>query len=98
MDASQRGRLLSKLADLMERDAEYLSKLETLDNGKPINFSRGDIQASIKHVRYNGECADKIHGKTVPMDGDFFAYTRVEPYGVCGQIIPWNFPVMMFGK
>ncbi|XP_074602585.1 aldehyde dehydrogenase, mitochondrial-like [Brevipalpus obovatus] len=95
MDASQRGRLLSKLADLMERDADYLAQLETLDNGKPLTSSRGDIFMSINHVRYHAGIADKVEGKTIPMDGNNFAYTRLEPYGVCGQIIPWNFPVLM---
>lgn len=98
MDASARGKLVNKLADLLERDADYIAKLETLDNGKPYKLALGDIFGSIGHLRYHAGWADKVHGKTVPMDGDFFAYTRIEPYGVCGQIIPWNFPLMMFGE
>ncbi|GLV43996.1 Aldehyde dehydrogenase [Carabus blaptoides fortunei] len=96
MDASERGRLLFKLADLIERDAVYLASLETLDNGKPYTNSLAvDVMGCIKTIRYMAGWADKNHGKTIPMDGDYFAYTRHEPVGVCGQIIPWNFPLMM---
>nr|XP_023019765.1 aldehyde dehydrogenase, mitochondrial isoform X2 [Leptinotarsa decemlineata] len=97
MDASQRGRLLYKLADLVERDASYIASLESLDNGKPYSNSYNvDVLGSVSVLRYYAGWADKIHGKTIPMDGNFFAYTRLEPVGVCGQIIPWNFPVLMF--
>ncbi|XP_022908834.1 aldehyde dehydrogenase, mitochondrial [Onthophagus taurus] len=97
MDASERGRLLYKLADLLERDATYVASLETLDNGKPYTLSYPiDIASSIKVLRYMAGWADKNHGKTIPMDGKFMCYTRHEPVGVCGQIIPWNFPLLMF--
>lgn len=96
MDASQRGRLLYKLADLIERDKEYLACLETLDNGKPISESRNeDLPETIKAYRYFAGWADKIHGKTIPVDGSFTCFTRHEPVGVCGQIIPWNYPLAM---
>ncbi|XP_033329279.2 aldehyde dehydrogenase [Megalopta genalis] len=96
MDASQRGVLLHKLADLMERDRTYLASLETLDNGKPYATAYGfDVPASISALRYYAGWADKNHGKVIPMDGQYFAYTRHEPVGVCGQIIPWNFPLLM---
>lgn len=96
LDASERGRLLNKLADLMERDAGYIATLETLDNGKPYHEAFGiDVVGSIKVLRYMAGWADKNHGKTIPMDGQFFCYTRHEPVGVCGQIIPWNFPLLM---
>ncbi|XP_030759008.1 aldehyde dehydrogenase, mitochondrial [Sitophilus oryzae] len=96
LDASERGRLLYKLSDLIERDAAYIASLETLDNGKPFNQSYPvDVIGSIKVLRYMAGWADKNHGKTIPMDGNFFAYTRHEPVGVCGQIIPWNFPLLM---
>ncbi|XP_037914605.1 aldehyde dehydrogenase, mitochondrial [Hermetia illucens] len=96
MDASERGNLINKLADLMERDRTYLASLETLDNGKPFAMSYNvDVPMSIKNLRYFAGWADKNHGKTIPMDGDFFAYTRHEPVGVCAQIIPWNFPILM---
>nr|ABG77991.1 1-pyrroline-5-carboxylate dehydrogenase 2 [Glossina morsitans morsitans] len=96
MDASDRGDLIRRLADLIERDRVYLASLETLDNGKPYSMSYNvDLPMSIKNFRYFAGWADKNHGKTIPMDGDFFAYTRHEPVGVCGQIIPWNFPILM---
>ncbi|KAM4808490.1 aldehyde dehydrogenase 1A1-like isoform 3-T3 [Rhinophrynus dorsalis] len=97
MDASERGRLLNKLADLMERDILILSTLESMDAGKTFTASYyGDLPASIKVVRYFAGWADKNQGHTIPMDGDFFCFTRHEPVGVCGQIIPWNFPLSMF--
>jgi len=96
MDASERGLLLNRLADLMERDLAYLASLETLDNGKPYAMSYNvDVPLAVKNLRYFAGWADKNHGKTIPMDGDFFAYTRHEPVGVCAQIIPWNFPILM---
>lgn len=95
-DASGRGDLLNRLADLLDRDRVYLASLETLDNGKPYTVAYGfDIPAAAKVLRYYAGWADKNHGQTIPMDGDYFCYTRHEPVGVCGQIIPWNFPVLM---
>ncbi|KAI8499381.1 retinal dehydrogenase 2-like isoform X2 [Branchiostoma floridae x Branchiostoma belcheri] len=96
MDASQRGRLLNKLADLIERDSMYMASLDTLDNGKPfIQAMFVDLQGSMGTLRYFSGWADKIQGKTIPTDGPHFTYTRREPVGVCGAIIPWNFPLMM---
>jgi aldehyde dehydrogenase (NAD+) len=96
MDAYGRSRLLHKLADLIERDAVYLASLETLDNGKPYTQSLfGDVESSVHTYRYFAGWADKIHGKTIPIRGEYFCYTQHHPVGVCGQIIPWNFPIMM---
>ncbi|XP_035217052.1 retinal dehydrogenase 1-like isoform X2 [Stegodyphus dumicola] len=95
MDASERGRLLNRFADLLERDMEYLANLQTLENGKPFKDSYGDLIFAIRTFRYYAGCADKIHGKTIPADGSTFSYTRLEPVGVCGLIIPWNFPVLL---
>ncbi|CAF4825264.1 unnamed protein product [Pieris macdunnoughi] len=96
MDASHRGYLLNKLADLIERDRTYIASLETLDNGKPFLAAYdGDLPGSINNLRYYAGWADKNHGKVLPADGKYFAYTRHEPVGVCGQIIPWNFPLLM---
>uniref|UniRef100_A0A2K6FJU8 aldehyde dehydrogenase (NAD(+)) n=1 Tax=Propithecus coquereli TaxID=379532 RepID=A0A2K6FJU8_PROCO len=96
MDASCRGRLLNSLADLTERDRTCLAALETLDNGKPyVTSYLVDLDMVLKYLRYYAGWADKYHGKTIPIDGDFFSYTRHEPVGVCGQIIPWNFPLLM---
>lgn len=97
MDASYRGILLNRLADLIEENASYLASLETLDNGKPYTNSYTlDIAGSVKCIRYCAGYADKIHGKTIPFDGNYICYTRHDPVGVCGQIIPWNFPLLMF--
>ena len=86
MDASQRGNLLFKLADLIERDRLYLASLESLDNGKPFKDSYNiDLNLTIKCLRYYGGWADKNHGKQIPGDGSFLSYTRHEPVGVCVQ-------------
>src|SRR5437763_10293588 len=96
MSASERGRLLHRLADLIEQNKEDLAALETLDNGKPLRDSlAADLPLTIKCYRYYAGWADKIHGKTIPVEGNFFCYTRHEPVGVVGQIIPWNFPLLM---
>jgi aldehyde dehydrogenase (NAD+) len=96
MSASERGRLLNRLADLIEENKEELAALETLDNGKPYRDSiAADLPLTIKCYRYYAGWADKIHGKTIPVEGPFFCYTRHEPVGVVGQIIPWNFPLLM---
>jgi len=96
MDASKRGVLLNKLADFIERDRVYLASLESLDNGKPFQDAFNiDLNLTIKCFRYYAGWADKTHGKTIPVDGSFLSYTRHEPVGVCGQIIPWNFPLLM---
>ena len=96
MDARDRGQLLARLADLMEQNLDELAALETLDNGKPIADARAaDLPLAIDCIRYYAGWADKIHGDTIPIRGDYFCYTRREPIGVCGQIIPWNFPILM---
>ncbi len=96
MDARDRGALMHKLADLIEQEAEELAALETLDNGKPIRDSRTvDLPLTIDCLRYYAGFADKIHGQTIPVRGNYFTYTRREPVGVAGQIIPWNFPMLM---
>jgi len=96
MNASERGRLMYRLADLIEKHADELAMLETLDNGKPYGDSRKiDLPLTVACYRYYAGWADKIHGKTIPINGPYFCYTRHEPIGVCGQIIPWNFPMLM---
>jgi acyl-CoA reductase-like NAD-dependent aldehyde dehydrogenase len=97
MTVSERGRLLWRLADLIERDAEALAELETLDNGKPLPLSRDDdLPMTIDHFRYFAGWATKLHGETIPVSaGDHLNYTVREPVGVVGQIIPWNYPLMM---
>lgn len=96
MSSAERARLMHKLADLMERDFEVLAQLDTLDNGKPINDVRnGDLPSAIGNLRYFAGWTDKIYGQTIPISPTQFNYTRLEPVGVVGQIIPWNYPIMM---
>jgi len=95
-DARDRGRMMNRLADLIEQNIDELAELETLDNGKPIGESRNaDLPLVIDCFRYYAGWADKIHGQTVPIRGNYFCYTKREPVGVAGQIIPWNFPMLM---
>jgi aldehyde dehydrogenase (NAD+) len=95
-DARDRGRLMHKLADLIEDEIDELAMLESLDNGKPIREARhGDLPLVIDCLRYYAGFADKIHGQTIPIRGNYFCYTKREPVGVVGQIIPWNFPMLM---
>lgn len=96
LSARERGALLYRLADLIEANAEELAALEVLNNGKPISeVMNADIPLMIKTFRYFAGWADKVYGQTIPVEGDFFCYTRKEPVGVAGQIIPWNFPLLM---
>ncbi len=96
MAASERGRLLNKLADLIEKHTDELARLESLDNGKPcLVASAVDLPLAIGCYRYYAGWADKVQGRTIPIAGDYFCYTRLEPVGVVGQIIPWNFPLVM---
>jgi aldehyde dehydrogenase (NAD+) len=95
-DARDRGRMMNKLADLIELHIDELAELETLDNGKPIAESRNaDLPLVVDCFRYYAGWADKIHGQTIPIRGRYFCYTKREPVGVVGQIIPWNFPMLM---
>jgi aldehyde dehydrogenase (NAD+) len=96
ISAADRGKLLLKLADAVEKHREELAALESLDNGKPYRDSFNiDLPLSIKCYRYYAGWADKIHGKTIPIEGPYTCFTKHEPIGVVGQIIPWNFPLLM---
>ena len=91
-----RTRFLLKIADLIEQHADELAELETLDNGKPLFESKNiDIPGAAETFRYYAGFATKIYGETNPSDPSMFNYTLREPVGVCGQIIPWNFPLLM---
>jgi aldehyde dehydrogenase (NAD(P)+) len=93
---SERGLLLLRLADLCEKQEEILATIDAWDNGKPYEQALGeDISEVISVFRYYGGWADKIHGSTIDTGEAKLAYTRREPVGVCGQIIPWNYPVMV---
>ncbi|EHY52904.1 Aldehyde dehydrogenase [Exophiala dermatitidis] len=93
---SVRGAMLTKLADLFDEHSDILAAIESLDNGKALSMAKVDVQLSSGCLRYYGGWADKIHGKTIDTDPETFNYTRHEPVGVCGQIIPWNFPLLMW--
>jgi phenylacetaldehyde dehydrogenase len=99
MTASERGRALWKLADLIEQHGEEFAQLETLDNGKPLAVARvADIPLVVDHFRYYAGWATKVEGETIPVSipgQRFLNYTLREPVGVVGQIIPWNFPLLM---
>lgn len=95
MAAADRGRLLLKLADLIDANAEELAQLETLDTGHPIRDTRGlDVPRTAACFRYFGGMADKLLGSVVPVETGFLNYVRRAPIGVVGQIVPWNFPLM----
>jgi phenylacetaldehyde dehydrogenase len=100
LSPSERARLVWKLADLLEKHAEEFAQLECLNQGKPLTIARvADIPVSIDQLRYYAGWATKIEGNTIPLSmqggGKFLAYTLREPIGVVGQIIPWNFPLIM---
>jgi aldehyde dehydrogenase (NAD+) len=96
MSARERGKCINRLADLVEKNLDELAALESLDNGKPLSDSKAaDLPLVIDCYRYYAGWADKIEGKTIPINGPYFCYTRHEPVGVVGQIIPWNFPLLM---
>jgi len=97
---SERGRMIWRLADLLEKYQEEFAQLESLDNGKPLKIARvADLPLAIDHFRYYAGWATKIEGNTIPLSiwkqNTFHAYTVREPVGVVGQIIPWNFPLLM---
>ncbi len=96
MDARDRGRIIYKIAGLVEKNKDELAWLDTMDNGKPISeTTNADLPLVIDCLLYYAGWADKIHGETIPVRGGYFNYTVREPVGVVGQIIPWNFPLLM---
>ncbi|XP_076954444.1 aldehyde dehydrogenase family 2 member C4-like [Bidens hawaiensis] len=97
MPGCERGKVMNKFADLIDENVEELAALETFDVGKLFSFEINiDIPSISKEVRYFAGAADKIHGKTLKLSSQFQGYTLLEPIGVVGLIIPWNFPSAMF--
>lgn len=97
MNASKRGVLLNKLADLLERDGVYLASLDAMDMGKPYKDAyRIDVNFAVSCLRFYAGAADKLSGQSIPVDGPFVCYTRLEPIGVCGLITTWNYPTCEF--
>ena len=80
---------------MIARDTNILANLESLDNGKPFENAKGDMYFCTMLLRYYAGYADKAHGRTIPTEPNMFSYVRKEPIGVCGQIIPWNYPALM---
>lgn len=97
MAPAERAALINKLADLIELDAPTLAELESIDNGKPAKMAAVvDVPTAVRHLRYFAGWATKLEGRTIPVTTpNMLVYTRREPVGVCAQIIPWNFPLMM---
>ena len=98
MSPLERSKLIYRLGDALEANAEEFAALEALDNGKPIRDARAvDVPGSYEMFRYMSGWATRLNGETVPISapGNWHAYTLREPVGVVGQIIPWNFPLMM---
>src|SRR3954454_12664139 len=94
--AAKRSGLMYALAELIKANGDELAELESLDNGKPLAAAKGDVAASVGHLRYYAGWPTKIEGETIPVSGrDMFVYTLKEPVGVCAQIVPWNFPLLM---
>ncbi len=96
LNPHQRARMLYKIAELIEQHADELAEIETLDNGKAVTQARAiDVAGAAETFRYYAGWCSKIYGETNPSDPSMFNYTLREPVGVCGQIIPWNFPLLM---
>jgi len=96
--AFERGRLLTRLARLIDDHAEALARLEARDTGKPMKQARADIVAVSRYFEYYGGAADKVHGDTIPFLNGYLVNTLYEPLGVTAHIIPWNYPAQMFGR
>ena len=96
LNAAKRSGLMYALAELIKSNGEELAELESLDNGKPVTAARGDVAACVNHLRYYAGWPTKIEGETIPVSArDVLCYTVREPVGVCVQIVPWNFPLLM---
>jgi len=93
--AAERGALLFKLADVIAAHRDELARLETLDVGKPLRDSLGDVDGVMTTLRYNAGAADKMQGETIPLGPDVVDFTLLEPLGVTAHIVPWNFPLGM---
>jgi acyl-CoA reductase-like NAD-dependent aldehyde dehydrogenase len=96
ISAAKRAGLMYSLAELIKANGDELAELESLDNGKPLAAAKGDVAASVNHLRYYAGWPTKIEGETIPVSArDVLCYTLREPVGVCAQIVPWNYPLLM---
>jgi aldehyde dehydrogenase (NAD+) len=98
LSAAERGRLLRRWADLVEANAEELAQLESQDTGKPLKQARADAAALARYFEFYAGAADKLHGDTLPYQNGYTVFTIREPHGVTGHIVPWNYPMQIFGR
>ncbi|MFY0620611.1 MAG: aldehyde dehydrogenase family protein [Pelagimonas sp.] len=96
--AAERGRVLTRLGQLVTENVELLTQLETLDVGKPVTQARTDAVALARYCEFYGGAADKLHGQTIPYLEGYTVYTMREPHGVTGHIVPWNYPMQIIGR
>ena len=98
MTATERGRLLMKLAQAVTTHHEELAQLESRTTGKPLKQGRADATAIARYFEYYAGAADKLHGETIPYQAGMTVLTIREPHGVTGHIVPWNYPLQIFGR
>ncbi len=98
MTAVDRGRVLSRMSQIILSRSEELAQLEARDTGKPMSQARNDIQVAARYCEFYGGAADKVHGQAIPYMEDFHVVVLREPYGVTAHILPWNYPAQMFGR
>ncbi|CUH75013.1 aldehyde dehydrogenase family protein [Tropicibacter naphthalenivorans] len=96
--AAERGRILTRLGQLVLEHQEVLTTLEALDVGKPLAQARADVLALARYAEFYGGAADKVHGQTIPYLDGYTVYTMREPHGVTGHIVPWNYPMQIIGR
>src|SRR5580698_3752893 len=98
LTATERGRLLAKLAELITKRVDELAHIEALDVGKPLKQGRADALAMARYMEFYGGAADKVMGETIPFQSGYTVYTLREPHGVTGHIVPWNYPMQIAGR
>ena len=98
VSAAERGRLLYRLSMLVTACHEELAQLEARDTGKPLKQARGDAAALARYFEFYAGAADKLHGETLPYQNGYTVFTIREPHGVTGHIVPWNYPMQIFGR
>ncbi|MBN9117459.1 MAG: aldehyde dehydrogenase family protein, partial [Pandoraea sp.] len=95
--AAERGRVLYAMANVLAQHHEALAQLEARDTGKPLKQARADAAAIVRYFEFYAGAADKLHGESIPYQPGFTVFTVREPHGVTGHIIPWNYPLQIFG-
>jgi aldehyde dehydrogenase (NAD+) len=98
LTATDRGRILTRMSQIMLERVDALALLESRDTGKPISQARNDIIVAARYCEFYGGAADKVHGQQIPYLNDFHVVVLREPYGVTAHILPWNYPAQMFGR